>query len=233
MQAKDIMTAGLIKIGPDAAIAEAAKRMVENRISALPVVDDAGSLVGIVSEGDLMRRSEMGTEKRRPWWLAIVAGDEELAHDFTKAHGQQVKDVMTRKVITASEDWPLEKIARTLEEQHIKRVIVLRQGKPVGIVSRADLLRAFATRPVAAAAPSVGDHDLRHAVTEALVRKEWGGGVAAPVTVIVEGGVVHLWGVVGSETVREAMRIAAQEVPGVKRVEAHLKVGYRNWAWGE
>lgn len=233
MQAKDVMTAGLVKIGPGAAVADAAKLMVENRISALPVVDDTGKLVGIVSEGDLMRRIEMGTEKRRPWWLALVAGDETLARDFAKAHGQQIKDVMTREVVTATEDWTIDRIARTLEEHQVKRVIVVRQGKPVGVVSRADLLRVLASRPSMAAAPAVADQSLRAAVSEALTRQEWGGGVAVPVTVNVEAGVVHMWGIVASEAVRDAMRIAAQEVPGVKRVESHIKVGFRNWSWAE
>jgi CBS domain-containing protein len=227
------MTSGLITIGPEASVSDAARQMVENRVSALPVVDGAGKLVGIVSEGDLMRRVETGTEKRRPWWLAIIAGDEKLARDFTKAHGQQIKDVMSRDVVTAAPDWPIDKIARTLEERHIKRVVIVENGKPSGIVSRADLLRALATRPAPAVAPSVADQALRKAVTDALTRKEWSGGAMAPVTVIVESGVVHLWGMATSTTVRDAMRIAAQEVAGVKRVENHLTIGSRATGWGE
>jgi len=227
------MTSKLVTVSPDAAVADAARLMVASRVSALPVVDAAGKLVGIVSEGDLMRRIELGTDKRRPWWLAMVAGDEKLAREFAKAHGQQIKDVMTRTVVTISEDTTIDKIARTLEERQIKRIIVVRQGQPVGIVSRADLLRAFATRPPPSAQPSLVDQDLRAAVSNALIHKEWGGGVAAPVTVIVEAGVVHLWGIVESEAVRDALRIAAQEVAGVKRVESHLTVGPRGIGWGE
>lgn len=233
MHAREIMTSGLITIGPEASVSDAARLMVENRVSALPVVDGAGKLVGIVSEGDLMRRVETGTEKRRPWWLAIVAGDEKLARDFAKAHGQQINDVMSRDVVTAAPDWSIDKIARTLEERHIKRVVIVENGKPSGIVSRADLLRALATRPAPAAAPSVADQALRNAVIEALTRKEWSGGAMAPVTVIVESGVVHLWGMTTSTAVRDAMRIAAQEVAGVKRVENHLTVGTRATGWGE
>lgn len=232
MQAKEIMTSNVVTVSPDAAVADAARLMVEKRVSALPVVDAAGKLIGIVSEGDLMRRIELGTEKRRPWWLALVAGDETLARDFAKAHGQQIKDVMTRTVVTMPEDSTIDKIARTLEERHIKRVVVVRQGQPVGIVSRADLLRAFATRPPPSVAPSVADQDLRAAVSDALLHKEWGG-VAMPVTVIVEAGVVHLWGTVESEAVRNALRIAAQEVAGVKGVESHLTLGHRSTGWGE
>jgi len=234
MKAKDLMTTELVTVGPDAAVSDAARAMVENRVSALPVIDDRGRLVGIVSEGDLMRRVEMGTDKRRPWWLAIVTGDETLAREFAKAHGRRVRDVMTADVITATEDWPVDRIARALEERHVKRLIIVREGKPVGVVSRADLLRALATRPQpAATVPTGEDRALRATVTAALARRDWGGGPAAPITVFVDDGVVHLWGLVDSEAVRDALRIAAEEVPGVKRVEIHLTVGDRNWGWGE
>jgi predicted transcriptional regulator len=185
------------------------------------VVDQAQHLVGIVSEGDLLHRVEIGTESRRSWWLDLLSAPEDLARRFVKSHALRVGDIMTKAVRTAAPTTPLEAIATTLEEHGFKRLPVVADGKLVGIVSRADLLRALAVRKLAPSTPDRSDGELRDAVVEAL-RASWVSGPRP--TVIVEQGVVHLWGLVHSAAEQDAMRVAAEEVPGVKAVESHLSL---------
>lgn len=124
MQARDVMSTNVITVQSDATVQDIAKRLVENRISAVPVVERGGRLVGIVSEGDLMRRTESGTERHPTWWLFLLAAPEETARDYVKTHGRCAVDVMTRRVITVNEDTPIQEIAETLEKNRIKRVPV-------------------------------------------------------------------------------------------------------------
>lgn len=221
MIAKDVMTAKVVAVGPDTTVSDIAKLLVEKRISAVPVVDAAQRVIGIVSEGDLMHRPESGTEKRRgSWWLQLFAARAEMAVEYSKAHGSLASDVMTAPVITVAEDTPVADIAEILEENHIKRVPVVRDGRLVGIVSRANLLHGLATRkrppPVAA-----GDEAIREDILRALKGQEWASLTYANVTV--EGGVVHLWGM--AETVEQikALEIAAREASGVKSVNNHMR----------
>src|SRR5574338_371038 len=146
MQAKDVMTTRLATVAPDATVREIANLLLERRISAVPVVDSDGRLKGIVSEGDLIRRPELGTLRHRSWWLSLLSNAEEDAISYVKTHGGHARDVMTPEVITVDETAPLEQIADTLEKHGIKRVPVLGKGKLVGIVSRADLLRGLVAR---------------------------------------------------------------------------------------
>jgi CBS domain-containing protein len=145
MKAADVMVRNVITVGPDACVQDVAHILLTARISGVPVVGSNGELVGIVSEGDLMRRVEAGTGRRRPWWLAIFTGKEGLAMEFIREHSRKVADVMTRHVITAAPDTPLWKIANLLEKNAIKRVPIVEDGKVVGIVSRANLLQALAS----------------------------------------------------------------------------------------
>lgn len=220
MQAKDVMTQAVVTAPPDATIRDIAEMLLERRISAVPVVDADGRVVGIVSEGDLMRRPETGTERRPSWWLTLVASPEENALAYVKSHGAHASDVMTRKVISVAEDTPLETVAEMLERHRIKRVPVLREGKLVGIVSRANLLHGLVARQ---AAPTVraADQTIKASVEAALkdagVRREL-------LSIVVSGGIVHLWGAVGSDAEQQAARVAAEGVPGVEGVRDDIGV---------
>jgi CBS domain-containing protein len=145
MRAADVMTIDVVTVGPDARVVEVAETLLASRISAVPVIGERGDLVGIVSEGDLMRRSETRTERRRAWWLEAFAGRTTLANDYVQANAQKVGDIMTRNVVTATPDTPLGEIAASLERHHIKRVPIVRDGKVLGIVSRANLIQALAS----------------------------------------------------------------------------------------
>ena len=145
MKARDVMVSPVITVKPSSSVKEVAKTFLERRISAAPVVDDQGKLVGIVSEGDLMHRAEAGTERHRSWWLRALTAEETLAAEYVKAHARKVADVMTRDVITATADTPLHEIAALLEKNSIKRVPVVKNGQLVGIVSRANLVQAVAS----------------------------------------------------------------------------------------
>jgi CBS domain-containing protein len=144
MKARDVMTLAVYTVKPTTSVKDVAHLFVERRISAAPVVDDQRKIVGIVSEGDLVHRSEISTQRRHPWWLVLMAGDEGLAADYIKAHAKQVADIMTRKVITAGPDTPLQEIAEMLEKYGIKRLPIVRDGQLVGIVSR--VVRCHNTR---------------------------------------------------------------------------------------
>ncbi len=220
MQAKDVMTTAVETVRPDTTVTEVAKRLIARNISAVPVVDDQGQVVGIVSEGDLMHRPESGTERRPSWWLSLISDTEEYARDYIKTHGQYAGEVMTRNVISISEDTPLEEIATTLEKNHIKRVPVLRDGKLVGIVSRSNLLQGLAAaRP--ATAEWVSDSDLKAAIEKAGLSA---GVRMAFISVVVADGVVTLWGMVESETEKMAMRVAAESTAGVSEIHDHVNV---------
>lgn len=221
MQARDVMTTGVITVSPDTPVHEIARLLVDKRISGVPVVDAEGHLLGIVSEGDLVRRLEEEDDgRRRSWWLDLLASPEERAQGYVRAHGRRASDIMTREVVTVAPDTPVGTIARLLEERHIKRVPVVHQGKVVGIVSRADLLRALAARQPETV--SADDRVLR----ERLLRElEKAGLDYHPfVNIVVTEGVVHLWGIVSSQSEADALRVAAENVEGVKAVESHLAI---------
>ncbi|MEW5710437.1 MAG: CBS domain-containing protein [Pseudomonadota bacterium] len=220
MEVKDVMTPNVITVAPDTPVQEIASLLVENRISAVPVVDAAGRLVGIVSEGDLMRRSETDTLPRASPWLSLLIRPDESARVYAKAHGQHTRDVMTTDVITVDEHMPLTEVAAILERNHIKRVPVMRGGMLVGIVSRANLLQGLvAQRPRRGV--STDDREIRDRVLEAFREAGLDGLRINPV---VSGGVVQLWGAVNSEAERQAALVAAENVNGVAGVEDHLSV---------
>lgn len=220
MQAKDVMTSPVVTVAPDTPVAEVARLLLERHISAVPVVDADGRLVGIVSEGDLMRRPESGTDRRHAWWLALVSDPRQDAVEFLKTHGLHARDVMSHHVVTVGEDEPLDRIADLLERHGIKRVPVVRDGKVVGIVSRANLLQALVARPQPPAGQA-DDRALREAVKAAIAAT---GARALYVNVVVSDGVAHLWGLAYTDAEREAMRVAAEGVPGVKAVEARINL---------
>ena len=142
MKASDVMSSRVVSIAPEATVLEAIELMLENRISGLPVIDRAGALVGIVTEGDFLRRAETGTERKRPRWLEFLLGPNSLAKDYVRSHGRKVEEVMTRELITASEDMPLAEVVRIMERKRVKRLPVMRGREIVGIVNRASCMRS-------------------------------------------------------------------------------------------
>lgn len=220
MKARDVMGLHVITVSPDLPVQAVANTLVKNGISAVPVVDHAGALVGMVSEGDLMRRTEIGTERSRSWWLDLFRSDRIRAQDFVKSHGHKAGDVMTEAVVTASPDATLQSIAALLERHGIKRVPIVENGRIVGIVSRANLVQALASGRVTEEAED-NDERLRQAVVSRLDGQPWGG---AMVNVIVHDGAVELWGVVDNDDEKKAVRIAAEETPGIAMVTDNLRI---------
>ncbi len=222
MQAADVMISNVITVGPDAQLQDVAQTLLTNRISGMPVVAPDGRLVGIVSEGDLMRRVEIGTGRHRSWWLAILTGREVLAAEYVKEHSRKVSDVMTQEVITVTPETPLYDIATLLERNGIKRVPVVKDGKVVGIVSRANLLQALAGHrtPIEGRAPS--DTAIRESVMARLNSEPWSRPTLINVTV--QDGNVELWGIVDTQVEKKAVRVAAEVTPGVRAVSDHLIV---------
>jgi len=220
MNAADVMTLNILSVMPDATIAEAIRLMLDNRISGLPVIDEAGRLVGILTEGDLLRRGETGTERHRPRWLEILMGPGRLAEEYVRTHGRKIGEVMTRDPVSVTPDTPLKEIVELMERRRIKRVPVLDGDVPVGILSRADLIRGLAgaleEKPVSAAS----DEEIRERILAELARAAWvpRDGIA----ITVENGVVDFNGVILDEKERDALRVAAENVPGVRAVEDHL-----------
>jgi len=221
VQAKDIMTARVITVSVDASVSDVARLLVDNGISALPVVDEAGGLLGIVSEGDLMHRAEAGTGLRRSWWLSLFTDADVSAAQFVKEHSRRVSDIMTRNVITATPETSVADIADLLESKRIKRVPIVADGKLVGIVSRANLVRALAGLPRPAEGVQGKDAEIRHNILARLKSEPWN---PAWLNVRVENGVVELWGATTSQAQKRAAHVAAEITPGVVRVEDNIVV---------
>ncbi|KUY55185.1 CBS domain-containing protein [Burkholderia sp. RF2-non_BP3] len=221
MWARDVMTTSVISATPEMSVQEVAKLLAEHAISAVPVTDADGRLIGIVSEGDLVRRVELGTGvRRRSWWLELLASSTELASEYVREHAQKVKDLMSVDVVTVHEDTPLSEVADLLERYRIKRVPVVKDDKVTGLVSRADLVRALASDTHNQQSPvPPADVEIREAILKAMSGQRW---ALSRGQVIVKNGQVHLWGVIFSEEERKAVCVAAQTVPGVKQVISHL-----------
>jgi CBS domain-containing protein len=221
MKAQDVMTSPPITVRPDMPVAEIAALLIERRISAVPVVDASGRMIGIVSEGDLLRRCELGSDRQRSQWLELLLDRDVPAADFTKAHGKFARDVMTPDVVSVAPDADLVHIAALLERRRIKRVPVVRDGALVGIVSRANVLRGLvASRRSESAGPAASDMDIRKRLEERLASESWVD--ASRLNIVVNDGVVHLWGIVGSDEQRRALAVAAQNIAGVRDVVDHL-----------
>lgn len=222
MNAADVMVSNVITVRSDASVEKIAEILLANRISAVPVVDEGGGLVGIVSEGDLIHRVEAGTERHRSWWLELLTVKEILAREFIKSHARKAADVMTHPVVTVKPDTPLSELASLLEKHRIKRVPVMSDGKIVGIVSRANLIQALVShgKEIIPAA-SVGDAALRDNVLAQLRSQPWW---PNDVNVVVRNGTVELWGIVESEVEKDAIRIAVEVTPGVRTISNNLSV---------
>ena len=222
MRAMDIMTSEVITVEENATVQAAAELMAEHGISALPVVDKDTRVIGIVSEGDLLHRAETATEQRRSWWLEMMTSTNQLAGEYIKSHSAKVTDVMTRDVISVTDTTLVADIAVLLETHRIKRVPVLRDGRLAGIVSRANLVRALAmTINERASSTEADDENIRNKLLAELKAQKWA--EVSPANVTVKDGVVHLWSSYLSEQEKRALVVAAENIPGVRRVEDHMR----------
>lgn len=214
MNAAELMTAPAVVIAADAQIDEAVRLMLDRRLSGLPVVDEAGALVGMLTEGDLLRRAELGTQKKRARWLELLLGPGREALDYVHAHGRRVSEVMTDAPVAIHERTPLPEIVELMEQRRIKRLPVLRGGRIVGIVSRADVIRRLAQRELVAAPKS--DRAIRERILAEMTTRKW-----APVGLVgvdVDHGEVTLSGAILDERERDALRVLCENVPGVGKV---------------
>jgi CBS domain-containing protein len=218
MKARDVMTQPVLWVTPETPLHQVAALMLERRISGVPVVDAAGHVVGVLSEGDFIRRPEIGTDLPGSRWLRFLASPDEQARDYLKTHGRTAAEVMSAPALTVPADTPLATVARIMSAKGIKRLPVIEDGRLVGIVTRADLLRAVYEHPAQTQAAS--DDEIRHAVAAVLKSADWAAG--AIVDVQVSQGVVQLRGSVDSEPQREALLLAVRSLPGVRGVEARL-----------
>lgn len=220
MKASDVMSSRVVSIAPETTVLEAIELMLENRISGLPVVERSGAVVGIVTEGDFLRRAETGTERKRPRWLEFLVGPNSLAGDYVRSHGRKVSEVMTRDPVAVGEDAPLDEVVRIMERKRIKRVLVTRAGKLVGVVSRANILHALATMSRNLPPPAKSDAEIKQRLAEELARQPWA--PIALIDIVVKDGVVELWGSITEAKQGEALKVCAESIPGVKSVVSHL-----------
>ncbi len=219
MRAHQIMTKDVITVTPHTTIEEAAKIMLRTHISGLPVLNDAGRLVGVVSESDFLRRSEIGTGRKRPSWLQFFLGAGKVASEFVRERGRKVEDVMTPDPITVDEETPLEELVRLMEKNDIKRLPVVSGRTLKGIVTRSNLLQAVASMAHEIPDPTADDDHIRDRIIRTVNQTDW-----RPIgfDVSVRDGVVHLHGIITTDQARQATIVAAENTAGVKKVHDHL-----------
>jgi CBS domain-containing protein len=218
MQVRDVMTRNVISVTAGQSVVEAAQLMLQNRISGLPVVDAAGKLVGIVTEGDFLRRGEIGTQRHRPRWLEFLLGPGRLATEYVHTAGRQVENVMTPDPVTVTEDDSLETVVELMERWHVKRLPVLRDDCLIGIVSRANLMDALTELARYTHGPAADDGTIRDRILAALANVHW----APNINVAVHNGIAELSGIITDERERKGLIVAARNVGGVKDVHDHL-----------
>jgi CBS domain-containing protein len=219
MKAREIMTPEVVCVDSDASILQAVRLMLQNRISGLPVVDHQGTLVGVVTEGDFLRRAETGTQRKRARWIEFFMGPGQSAEEYVHTHGRKVADVMTPIPITITEDMRLDDIVSLMEQSSVKRLPVVRQGRVVGIVSRANLLHALASVVGELPASANTDLTIREQIMSEVGNKAWS---PREFNVVVRDGVVELWGTILDERARQAAKVAIENVNGVKAIRDHL-----------
>jgi len=220
LKAADVMTRNVLTVGPESSVAQAIRLMLDNNISGLPVLAADRKVVGILTEGDLLRRGETGTERHRPRWLEILMGPGRAAGEYVRTHGRKVADIMSTDVVSVAGDTPLDEVVGLMERRRIKRVPVVEGEALVGIVSRADLLRSLLGVLDAQPAEARRDEEILELIQAELAKRSW-----VPrdgLSISVKDGVVDLNGVILEEEEREALRVVAENAPGVKAVEDHL-----------
>jgi CBS domain-containing protein len=219
MRAHQVMTKDCITVTPHTSIEDAAKIMLQNRISGLPVVDDAGTLVGVVSESDFLRRNEIGTGRKHSKLLQFFLGPGRAASEFVREHGRKVEDIMTPEPVTATEQTPLEDLVRLMEKNDIKRLPVVSGDTLKGIVTRSNLLQAVASMAHEIPDPTADDDHIRDRILHTVSKTDW-----RPIgfEVTVRNGIVHLHGIITATEARQAAIVAAESTAGVKKVHDHL-----------
>jgi CBS domain-containing protein len=220
MKAEDVMTRDVISIDPDATVLQAARLMLQHHISGLPVIDRDGTLVGVLSEGDFLRRRETRTERRRSRWLEFLMGPGKIAAEYSHSHGSKVSEVMTPDVVTVDVTTPLEEIVDVMERRRVKRVPVICGSQVVGIVTRSNLMHAMVSLARVAQPGATDDAAIRERLLAEIQKEQWA--PAATANVVVHDGVVELWGVIVDERQRDALKVAAENIPGVKAVKDHM-----------
>jgi CBS domain-containing protein len=219
MRAHQIMTHQVITVGPETPVVEAANTMLQHHISGLPVIDAVGKLVGIISEGDFIRRVEIGTQREHGRWLRFLVGAGRIASDFVHERGRKAREIMTPAPVTITEDTPLQEIVRTFEQHNIKRLPVVRGDKLVGIVTRSNLLQAVADLARDVPDPTADDDNIQSRIRAAIENTDWS---PSRFNVIVRDGIVYLSGIITDERCRQAAIVAAENVPGVRQVNDEL-----------
>jgi CBS domain-containing protein len=220
MDAMEVMSQKVITVTPETTIIEAARLLLQHRISGLPVVDEGGAVVGIVTEGDLLRRAEIGTAARRSRWLELLLGPAHLARDYVQANARKVDEVMTRQIVSVVPHTPLAEVVRLMERHRVKRLPVIDDNSLVGVVSRADLVRALIDRAEQPASRGTSDAEIREHILAAITAEPWG--PRFDVSVWVKDGVVDLGGTYTNEHERTALKLLAENTPGVKEVRDRL-----------
>jgi CBS domain-containing protein len=218
MQVRNVMTRNVISVRSNQSVLEAAQLMLQNRVSGLPVVDAVGALVGIVTEGDFLRRGEIGTQRQRPKWLEFLLGPGRLAAEYVHSSGRTVDEVMTTDPATVGEDDSLETVVELMERRHVKRLPVIRNGRIVGIVSRANLMDALIENARYTHGPAADDGVIRDRILAAFAAVHW----APKISVAVHHGIAELSGIITDERERKALIVAAENIAGVKAVHDHL-----------
>ena len=219
MKASDVMTRDVLTVGRETSVANAIRVMLDHNISGLPVLDN-GKVVGILTEGDLLRRSETGTERQRPRWLEILMGPGRMAGEYVRTHGRKVEEIMTTDLVSVAGNTPLDEVVGLMERRRIKRVPVIEGDVLLGLVSRLDLLRALLRAMEAQHSEGRGDDEIREQILAELAKAAWVPKDGLSITV--KDGVVDLHGVILEEKERDALRVVAENVPGVRAVEDHL-----------
>jgi CBS domain-containing protein len=220
MKVADVMTYRVISVTPEVATVEAARLMLQAKISGLPVVDYSGNLVGIVTEGDFLRRAETGTTKRRARWLEFITSPGKLAEEYSHAHGRKVSEIMTPDPYTVTEETSLSEAVEIMERHRVKRLPVLRAGKPVGMISRANLMHGLVDAAPPTKSSAAADWAIRDQILAELRKQPWSPIYA--IDVKVRNGSVDVYGTIFDERERNALIVAMENVPGVKLVRDHI-----------
>jgi CBS domain-containing protein len=223
MKAQDIMTRDVVTVRPNASVQDIAKLMVEKHISGIPVVNDDGAVIGMVSQTDLMHRAEVGTEPKRKWWFRAFADANTLARDFVKAHGHAAHDIMARQIVSVRPDAELRDVADIMDKYKVKRVPVVQDGKLVGVVTRGDLVRALSLSQIVKSDKKVDNAALHKTLKDRLHKHAWVN--ESFINLVVEDGVVEMWGYVESADQKRALRVLIEETEGVAKVVDKVSIG--------
>jgi CBS domain-containing protein len=223
VKVQDVMTRDVISVGPQTTVHDVAALMAEKRISGVPVVTETNMVIGVVSQSDLIHRAELGTDRRRKWWLRVFSDDRQLAKDFSQSHGQTARDVMVRHVVTIRADAELGEAAELLDSHRVKRLPVVDNGKLVGMLTRTDLVRALAATRDRSRGEVGDDAALHKTLFERMRQETWLN--RALVSATVKNGHVTITGIVEGSEQRDALRVLAEEVAGIGKADVEVSTG--------